>query len=330
MVDPSVKENQERATTSSLGGGSGKPAVSLRAHHPGDENFQQSMADLSRRFGERDAQRSMVDPRAAAQARRVAMRDYERTRRHRLNIALAAAVAVIAIADLAYMLSLPDAQPEPQPSSPVAAAATQPAAPLDMALTEPAPAPRPSSAPEPTLAPETNAAPLAPPPVTQAPPQAASDKPAELPAPQDLPVQKADEAVQSPPPSNSGPSSSPAAATSPDTSRLLRDEIREVQARLREFGFNPGPVDGNAGPMTEAAAERYQQQRSQTTTGVDRELLDELRKDPAPKVAPRNLPPTRYASASSASPRYSAGGPLAAIRQASDRLSAWFQSITPR
>ena len=38
---------------------------------------------------------------------------------------------------------------------------------------------------------------------------------------------------------------------------LTRDEIRAIQLRLREFGFDPGPVDGVAGAKTKAAFARF-------------------------------------------------------------------------
>ena len=55
----------------------------------------------------------------------------------------------------------------------------------------------------------------------------------------------------------------PQAATSqPSPSEpLATADVRDVQARLRALGFNPGPVDGAAGPQTTAAVKQYQQAR---------------------------------------------------------------------
>ena len=76
------------------------------------------------------------------------------------------------------------------------------------------------------------------------------------------------------------PSPSPAPA-------LGRKEVREVQTRLRALGFNPGPVDGDAGRMTATAVTAYQEKRGLPQTGeLDRALLDQLRQDPEPKAAP--------------------------------------------
>lgn len=85
----------------------------------------------------------------------------------------------------------------------------------------------------------------------------------------------------------------PVAAAPPAPEPLRADEVREVQRRLQGFGFNPGPADGVAGRMTANAATSYQQSRGQPLTGgVDRDLLEQLRQDPSPQVAP---PPQRTA-----------------------------------
>lgn len=110
---------------------------------------------------------------------------------------------------------------------------------------------------------------------------------------------------------------------------------------LRSLGFNPGPVDGNAGRKTTGAVMRYQQDRNQPQTGeVDRDLLHELRQESAPKVAagavppdpqpapptaspPRHAPPPRYANPP---PRRS--GPLDFLRDADANISRWLQSLS--
>lgn len=84
-------------------------------------------------------------------------------------------------------------------------------------------------------------------------------------------------------------------AVSPDTSRLLtsastsntsqpspapltQEEVRELQSLLKAAGYDPGPVDGIAGPMAERAALRYLEARgSPTSGGLTRELLSRLK-----------------------------------------------------
>jgi peptidoglycan hydrolase-like protein with peptidoglycan-binding domain len=113
-----------------------------------------------------------------------------------------------------------------------------------------------------------------------------------------------------------------------DETPLRRDEVREVQERLQAFGFSPGPFDGTTGPMTIGAVMHYQQNRGHLQTGkVDHALLDELRQDPAPKVAPRApRHHAYYAAARSSAPWRS--DPFEPLRTASVRFGQWLQSLT--
>jgi len=123
------------------------------------------------------------------------------------------------------------------------------------------------------------------------------------------------------------PASEPAAVPI----RLQRDEVREVQARLRAFGFNPGPPDGSAGPLTRSAVARYQQSRGQPQTGAaDRDFLEQLRQDPAPpvvvpQVAQGAAPPgpSRPGGSSGTGP----SDPFEPLRVAARDIERWFQSI---
>jgi len=92
------------------------------------------------------------------------------------------------------------------------------------------------------------------------------------------------------------PEPAPSSAAAPAAPEPLRgEEVRELQKRLQGFGFNPGPADGVAGRMTAAAVMNYQQSRGQPQTGdVDRDVLEQLRQDPAPQVAAA-APPQRTA-----------------------------------
>lgn len=108
------------------------------------------------------------------------------------------------------------------------------------------------------------------------------------PEPQGIAVDVATAPARGPdpaPPAVAGVEPSPAPAPSP--APLDRAEVRDVQARLRGFGFDPGPIDGDPGARTLAAAWRYQENRNQPRSeAIDRALLEQLRLDPAPVVVP--------------------------------------------
>jgi peptidoglycan hydrolase-like protein with peptidoglycan-binding domain len=105
-------------------------------------------------------------------------------------------------------------------------------------------------------------------------------------------------AAASPPPAaaaRAAPDPSAAAAQMPTA------EVRDVQGRLRAMGFNPGPVDGIVGPLTESAAQQYQRARGLDVTGaVDRNLLAQLRQETPP---PQRYSGNRYASNTAAAQR---------------------------
>lgn len=101
------------------------------------------------------------------------------------------------------------------------------------------------------------------------------------------------------------PSVAAAAPAAPDPSaaaaQMPTAEVREVQSRLRAMGFNPGPVDGSVGPLTENAAKQYQRARGLEVTGaVDRNLLAQLRQETPP---PRRYSGNGYASNTAAAQR---------------------------
>jgi len=61
---------------------------------------------------------------------------------------------------------------------------------------------------------------------------------------------------------------------------LTNDEVREMQAWLKVFGFDPGPIDGYPGARTKAAVKRYQAARQTEETGeLDRSLLRKVRRE---------------------------------------------------
>jgi hypothetical protein len=211
-------------------------------------------------------------------------------------LALAFAVAAIASSGIAYLF--PTVGSEAVPLSPSAAALPEPASLLAMAAATPTAAPPDPASPSSALS--------SPPPATSV-----AYAPAVVPAAAQAAAAAAD---SQPAPVEPAPNQTP----------LQRDEAREVQERLRSFGFNPGRVDGVAGAMTEGAVIRYQQDRGQPQTGkVDRELLEQLRQDPAPQIVQRPAGP--YARPTpSPGPRRS--DPFAPVRAAGDRLGQWLDS----
>jgi peptidoglycan hydrolase-like protein with peptidoglycan-binding domain len=53
-----------------------------------------------------------------------------------------------------------------------------------------------------------------------------------------------------------------------------RDEVRRVQGALEQKGFDPGPIDGIAGPRTREAVRRFQDRYGMTASGdIDNQLL---------------------------------------------------------
>ena len=118
-----------------------------------------------------------------------------------------------------------------------------------------------------------------------------------------------------PAPSSTAASAAAVAALEP----LRGEEVREVQKRLQGFGFSPGPADGVAGRMTAAAVMNYQQSRGQPRSGdIDRDLLEQLRQDPAPQVAPPPPPVVRTAQRAARPTR--SPNPL-------DQLGRWLDSL---
>jgi peptidoglycan hydrolase-like protein with peptidoglycan-binding domain len=245
---------------------------------PVSEAFKRSMAELSRRLGERTALESASV--ASAETRRAALQAYDRARlRWTVMMALGVLAAIATGIGLASLL--PD---ESEPSPPAATASAAPVA---------IPIAAPIEAPTPPLTAKLPESPMTAPPVAAAP---------------------------EPPAQSQSATSEPAA----DANALRLDEVKELQAKLRAFGFSPGPIDGVAGPMTQNAAERYRQARGQPqTTEVDRQLLEQLRQDPAPSVAQRAVPqhpPRPDARPTGAPPPRRAPDPF-------ERVGRWLESV---
>lgn len=248
-----------------------------------DAFFPEVVSDFARKLAERAANQP-TDPVAVARERQEALKAYDRARLHRR--ALVGCVAMGALGALA-IASLAPPGDEPSQASPATTA----------------------SAAEATRAPAADdiAQPFA--------PSGAATRPTEPP-----PVRTASLGDPPVPSSATEPAIAPPTAGLTAPTLLSASEVREVQTRLRSFGFDPGPVDGDAGRLTMAAATSYQQSRNQVQTGtVDRELLDQLRLDPAPQVAP---PPPAARRQPRPATRTAARhpGPF-------DRLGRWLDSL---
>ncbi|HMK00126.1 MAG TPA: peptidoglycan-binding domain-containing protein [Reyranella sp.] len=262
-----------------------------KAQPAGASRTGPSTEELSRQLAERLARQRAADPAAAAAARRAALLAYDQARERRMIVALSVVLAATVAASVGYFVSTIDSQPVP----PLASAATrpQPAPPVETAAAAPAPA--------------LDSAPAASP----APAASAAETPAAEPATAET-AQAAD-------------SQAALVNGTPNPAPLQRNDVREIQAKLRSFGFNPGAVDGNPGRMTEGAVKRYQQDRGQPQTGeIDNALLQQLRQDPAPpavqQVAQRAARPAR-----SPGPRRS--DPFEPVRAAGNRFGQWMDSL---
>ncbi len=282
-----------------------------------DEAFKQSMAELSRRLGERVAQQSTGHPAAAATERRAALQAYDLARERRQIAMLGVAVAAVIGAGIVYFISTTGSRPVPP--SETATVRPESASPVALATITPAPPP-----PEPPL---SSPAASSPSPAANLPSTPAAEPAAEPPAAPTVPA--ADSAAR-PSPARTEPapatSSQPVRVEPPaNPASLRRDDVREVQARLRSFGFDPGPADGVAGAMTEGAVKHYQRGRGQAQTGnVDRDLLEQLRQDPAPQLAQRAARPAPRPASSSTTRR---SDPFEPVRAAGDRLGRWLESV---
>jgi hypothetical protein len=277
---------------------------------PGEEFFRQSIADLSRRLTEREGRHSESEAQASAEARRRAMQAYELERARRLRLMLGGAGAIIATACIAGFIVVLG-EPEAAPAVPGPVATAEPAAPVVMASAVPTPQPPPP----------VEAPPPATPVVETQPPAAPVASPP--PAPQ----------IAAAPPSEPPPQVATARAAPPAPTVLSRGEIREVQKRLAGFGFNPGPVDGVAGRQTEVATQRYLETRGQPQMPpTEPQLLEQLRQDPAPPVAPPRVvqrasrPDQGTTQGSAPPPARRSIDPFEPVKVAGAQITHWLQS----
>jgi peptidoglycan hydrolase-like protein with peptidoglycan-binding domain len=73
----------------------------------------------------------------------------------------------------------------------------------------------------------------------------------------------------------------PPTSTQASNQPLTREEIVELQNKLKVAGFDPGPVDGVLGPRTGAAAQKYADARKLSDAEPSKNLLVRLRGEPA-------------------------------------------------
>ena len=118
--------------------------------------------------------------------------------------------------------------------------------------------------------------PVAPTPVASAPQATAPQATAPLAPTPPVPTPPVAPSVSAPEVIKPSPPSAPTGGARP----LSNDEVRETQAWLKAFGFDPGPLDGLPGSRTMAAVKRYQATRQAEETGLlSRSLLRQVRKD---------------------------------------------------
>jgi peptidoglycan hydrolase-like protein with peptidoglycan-binding domain len=68
---------------------------------------------------------------------------------------------------------------------------------------------------------------------------------------------------------------------------LTKDQIQQIQERLKAEGVDPGPVDGVMSPRTEAALRQYQEKHGLTVSGAaDEETLARLQIQILPRGEP--------------------------------------------
>ncbi len=296
-----------------------KPGSSQHSPEPGEQFFQQSIADLSRRLSERAGKSSDDVSQVAAEERRRAMQAYDRDHARRWRLMLAGAGALVVTAGIAWFVVLLGQPEEVSPAISAPVAAVQPAPTTIAAAAEPA-APSTQSpsiqSGEPALATLTATE------TTPAPVQEPSPPPAQAAAA----------------PSDPTPQAVPEAAPVP-LPTLPRGEIREVQKRLRGFGFDPGPIDGVAGRQTEIATQHYLEARGQPQLPpTDPQLLDQLRQDstppavqrqePQPQVAQRSgwsgAPAARTQSAQAGRGQFD---PFQPVKYAGSHITQWLQTV---
>jgi peptidoglycan hydrolase-like protein with peptidoglycan-binding domain len=128
----------------------------------------------------------------------------------------------------------------------------------------------------------------------------------------------AERVIEGPAPS---PPPSPLASVTADRATWLRQpmrgpEVAELQRQLRAAGFDPGPIDGYMGPVTERAVRAYQASRGLVVDGlVGPQTVGALTSGAAPVAArpagPPSATPTTTPAGPGATPGAAPTGPVA-------------------
>jgi peptidoglycan hydrolase-like protein with peptidoglycan-binding domain len=128
-----------------------------------------------------------------------------------------------------------------------------------------------------------------------------------------------------PQPRDAQPTTMP--ATGQPAMALGHDDVREVQNQLISLGFDPGPADGEAGPGTMAAVQKYDQSRGGPgRVSIDSALLARLKADTGIRLTYEQV-----AERSRARQQAQAAAPAGASNQmgASNQLGGIVQQIVP-
>src|ERR1700730_15342065 len=129
MAADRTKTDPEPSKAQPGGANPNGPPAPDAADGRNDDVSQSSMAELSRRLGERAARLRAVDPAAAKAARRAALEAYEDAHERRLIVGLSVAVAAVIGAGVVYLF--PTVGSGSVPPSPSVAARPEPASPLE-------------------------------------------------------------------------------------------------------------------------------------------------------------------------------------------------------
>ena len=171
-----------------------------------------------------------------------------------LLLILFASLAVVSVWGLPFQLSqlLPISRAEPDKPAATTSDKTEQQAVLPIS----APSPSATSARSTSASPPIAAPPAPPPLVSQEPDKSTSE----------LPLDSSAAAISTPPSVSPGPA--------PLTGG---DKIRELQNLLKTAGFDPGPVDGIAGPLTLSAVRKFAEARNIASADLTQDLLTRLR-----------------------------------------------------